>query len=79
MSWPEKLMLVIVDDRVSCGVPTRMASVFEPLCCRMLAAILNFIASRQVESVDRAGEGLGSFLRRVQCHQRSSGKIFHAG
>ena len=71
-------MLVILDDRVWCGVPTRMASVFEPLSCRKLAAIHTFISSRQVESVDRAGEGSCLFLCRVECHQRSSGKIFHA-
>ena len=59
MSWPEKLMLVIVDDRVSCGVPTRMASVFEPLSCWKLAPIHTFISSRQVESVDSAAEGFG--------------------
>ena len=62
MSWPEKVMLVILDDRVWCGVPTRMASVFEPLSCRKLAAIHTFISSRQVESVDRAAEGVGFVL-----------------
>ena len=41
-------MLVIVDDRVWCGVPTRMASVFELLSCRKLAVIHTFISSRQV-------------------------------
>ena len=61
-SLPEKLMLVIVDDRVWCGVPTRMASVFEPLSCRKLAAIHTFISSRQVESVDGAAEGVGFVL-----------------
>ena len=55
-------MLVIVDDRVWCGVPTRMASVFEPLSCRKLAAIHTFISSRQVESVDGAAEGVGFVL-----------------
>ena len=48
MSWPEKVMLVILDDRVWCGVPTRMASVFELLSCRKLAVIHTFISSRQV-------------------------------
>ena len=59
MSWPEKVMLVILNDRVWCGVPTRMASVFEPLSCRKLAAIHTFISSRQVEIVDRVAEGFG--------------------
>ena len=59
MSLLEKLMLVIMDDRVWCGVPTRMASVFEPLSFRRLAAIHTFISSRQVEGVDRAAEGVG--------------------
>ena len=62
ITWLENVMLVIVDDRVWCGVPTRMASVFQPLSCRKLAAIHTFISSRQVESVDRAAEGHGFVL-----------------
>lgn len=62
MSWLEKVMLVIVDYRVWCGVPTRMASVFELLSCKKLATVHAFISSRQVESVQRAAEGFGLVL-----------------
>ncbi len=57
MSWPEKVKVVTVDDRVWCGVPMRMALVFEPLSWRKLTVVHAFISSRQVESVDRATEG----------------------
>ena len=43
MTCPEKVMLVMEDDWIWCGVPTSMTSVLE----------LNFfISSRQVVSVD---------------------------
>lgn len=58
-------MLVMVDDRVWCGVPTRMASVFELLSCRKLSAIQALISSRQVVSMDegRVAEGVVLVLR----------------
>ena len=69
-SWLEKVMLVIVDDLTWCGVPMRMASVFELFSCRKLSVIHAFISSRQVVSVDdgdggddRGAEGRGIVLR----------------
>ena len=45
-------MCVMGDDRAWCGVPTKMASVFELLSWRTFFAIHVFISSRQVLSVD---------------------------
>ena len=50
---------MIVDDRIWCGVPTRIASVFELLSCRKFAFIHAFISSRQVETVVKAAEDVG--------------------
>lgn len=63
--WPEKVMLVMSDDRTWCGVPTKMASVLELFSCRKFCFIHAFISSRQVVRVDdgRAAEGVGFVLR----------------
>ena len=65
MFWPEKVMVVMVDDSTWCGVPTRIASVFELFNCKKLSFIHASISSRQEVSVDsgRGVEGVG--LRRM--------------
>ena len=45
-------MCVMGDDQTWSGVPTKMASVSEPLSWRKFFAIEVFISSRQVLSVD---------------------------
>ena len=45
-------MCVMGDDQTWSGVPTKMASVSEPLSWRKFFAIHVFISSRQVLSVD---------------------------
>ena len=52
MLEPEKVMLVMDDDLVWWGVPTRMASVLELFSWRKLCSIHTFISSRQVVSCD---------------------------
>ena len=47
---------------VECQQESGVASVFELLSCRKLAVIHGFISSRQVESVERAAEGVGFVL-----------------
>ena len=52
-SCPEKLMLVMGDVFVWCGVPIRIISVLELFSCKKLLLIHAFISSRQVVRVDR--------------------------
>ncbi len=56
--WPEKVILEITDVWIWCGVPTRMASVFELFNCRKFWLIQASTSSRQVVMVedDRAAE-----------------------
>lgn len=49
---PEKFMLIMGDDWVWRGVPTRMALVLELLSWRKLRSIHAFISSRQIVSSD---------------------------
>ena len=65
MVWPEKVMVVMVDEQTWCGVPTRMASVLELFSCRKLSFIHASISSRQVVSVEsgRGVEGVGFVFR----------------
>ena len=45
-------MLVMEDDWIWCGVPTKIASVLEVFSWRKLCFIHAFISSRQAVSVD---------------------------
>ena len=58
MTCPEKVMLVMEDDWIWCGVPTSMTSVLELFNCRKLCFVHSFISSRQVVRVD-SGDGAG--------------------
>ena len=66
MSWPERVMVVMVDDRTWCGVPTIMASVLELLSFRKFCFIHACISSRQAVSVGegRAAEEVKAGLQR---------------
>ena len=52
-SCPEKVMLVMGDVFIWCGVPISITSVLEVFNCRKLRLIHAFISSRQVVRVDR--------------------------
>lgn len=70
ISWPEKITLVMSDVRTRCGVPTRIASVFELFNCWKFCFIHAFISSRQLVRVDdgRAAEGVEFVLREMKFH-----------
>ena len=59
-SWPEKVMEVMGEFWIWCGVPICMTSVLELFSCRKLRLIHALISSRQVVRVDKGrGDGEG--------------------